>query len=89
MNSEYESIMNEIRKKKSDWTSVTITMNGATNVNHESVINVMACGPMPFFLEHVHIDIKKETTHVIHGKVLDVAERMRKWLLLLCWLTSY
>lgn len=57
-NSSMNSVLNEIRRKRSE----TIGVDGATNRLSKSVSNVIIHLPAPFFIEYLHSDLKRETS---------------------------
>ncbi len=47
-----------------------------TNIMGKQVINVMACGPLPLFLEHIKFELRRETAANLREKILDVKLRL-------------
>ena len=53
-----------------------MSIDGMTNIMGKQVLNAMAMGPLPFFLEHFTMDLRRETAVNLREKVLDVKLRL-------------
>lgn len=72
LDDEYSHVMSETRKKLIRWASAAIAIDSATQKTGKSIINAMACGPMPFFIECIQMSIKRETAQILCKKALDL-----------------
>jgi peroxiredoxin family protein len=52
MRTEYAITMNDVSLALGKHSFICFTLDGATNLQGKQVINMMTCGPKPFFLEH-------------------------------------
>ena len=80
LDNEYKAVMSESRQKMLQWTSMTITIDGATHVTGKNVMNAILCGPMPFFIEHLELNIRKASAEHLHEKLTDFHDRLERYL---------
>ena len=66
-------------KELASAVAVVLSMDGATNVLSQSMSNVVAHSPSPWFVEYLKADLKKETSRNLFVKVTDVIERLHKF----------
>ncbi len=59
---EYAITMNDVLLALSKHSLICFMLDSATNLQGKQVINMMACGPKPFFLEHFTMELHKEST---------------------------
>ncbi len=52
MQIEYAVTVNDVLLALGKHSLICFTLNGATNLHGKQIINMRACGPKPFFLEH-------------------------------------
>ena len=61
MREEYKMVMNETMLEIRSMPLICFTLDGATNIQSKQVINMMACGPKAFFLEHFTMELRRES----------------------------
>ena len=76
MRSEYTETMNEVLLTLSKHSLICFTLDGATNVQGKQVINMMACGPKAYFLEHFTMQLRRESAKNLLEKLLDCKLRL-------------
>lgn len=59
---------------------LTMGIDGATNVLSQSLSNVIMHSPLPYFIEFLRADLKRETTENLVAKIRDVLDRFRAFL---------
>jgi hypothetical protein len=77
LHDEYSAIMHEVLRRITQWNLICITLDGATNVLGKQVINLMACGPLAFFLEHFNMELRRESAAHLFDKLVDCKHRLR------------
>jgi hypothetical protein len=55
---------------------ICLTLDGATNIQGKQVINMMACDPMAFFLEHFTMELRRESVDNLYCKLMDCKRRL-------------
>jgi hypothetical protein len=55
---------------------ICLTLDGATNIQGKQIINLMACGPMAFFLEHFSMELRRESVENLYEKLIDCKRRL-------------
>ena len=60
--------------------SLTLGIDGATNVLSQSRSNVIAHTPLPFFIEYLRADLQKESSENLSHKVADIIDRLRTFI---------
>jgi hypothetical protein len=55
---------------------ICLTLDGATNIQGKQVINMMACGPKAFFLEHFTMELRRESAANLLEKLMDCKLRL-------------
>jgi hypothetical protein len=68
--------MNDVLFALGQHSLICFTLDGATNVQAKQIINTMACGPKPFFLEHFTMELRKESAANLLEKLLKCALRL-------------
>jgi len=58
---EYTETMNEVLLSLGKNPLICFTLDGATNLQGKQVINMMACVPKAFFLEHFTMQLRRES----------------------------
>ena len=76
MTSEYTETMNEVILDLGKHSLICFTLDGATNVQGKQVINMMACGPKAYFLEHFTMQLRRESASNLLEKLLDCKLRL-------------
>jgi hypothetical protein len=71
MRAEYAATMNNVLLALGKHSLISFTLDGATNVQGKHVINMMACGPKLFFLEHFTMELGRESKANLLEKLLD------------------
>jgi hypothetical protein len=71
MQLEYKNIMFEVMRSLKQLVMICLTLDGATNIQGKQVINMMACGPMGFFLEHFTMELHRESADNLYCKLMD------------------
>jgi hypothetical protein len=71
MRAEYAVTMNDVMFALSKHSLICFTLDSATNLQGKQVINMMACGPKPFFLEHFTMELRKENVANLLEKLLN------------------
>ncbi|ETV97590.1 hypothetical protein H310_09486 [Aphanomyces invadans] len=71
MRSEYALTMNDVLLALAKNTLICFTLDGATSVQGKQVINMMACEPKPFFLEHFTMELRRESAANLLEKLLN------------------
>ncbi|CAK9207872.1 unnamed protein product [Sphagnum troendelagicum] len=73
MRAEYAITMNDVLLALSKHSLICFTLDNATNLQGKQVINMMACGPKPFFLEHFTMELRRESVANLLEKLLNCA----------------
>ncbi len=73
---EYTNIMAEVVRNLKQFVMICLTLDGATNIQGKQIINMMACGPMAFFLEHFYMDLRRESDKNLYEKLIDCKCRL-------------
>ncbi|CAK9230824.1 unnamed protein product [Sphagnum troendelagicum] len=68
--------MAEVVRNLKQFIMICLTLDGATNVHGKQIINMMACGPMAFFLEHFSMDLCRESVENLYEKLIDCKRRL-------------
>ncbi len=76
MQLEYKNIMFEVMRSLKQLVMICLTLDGATNIQGKQVINMMACGPMGFFLEHFTMELRRESADNLYCKLMDCKRRL-------------
>ena len=79
LNELYDSVQVQMGKDLTTAAAVVLGVDGATNVLARSMSNIIAHSPLPWFVEYLKADLKKETSRNLFDKVKDViglSERM-------------
>lgn len=76
MKSEYALIMNDVLIHLSKRNIICLTLDGSENVQGKQVINMMACKPKEFFLEHFTRKLQRESANNFLEKLLDCKLRL-------------
>ncbi|ETW03298.1 hypothetical protein H310_04801 [Aphanomyces invadans] len=74
---EYDFVQTEAIRAVQAFRSICITIDGATNKASKHILNVMAAGPLAYFIEHFVMDPKRETAVNLMGKLKSVHHRLR------------
>jgi hypothetical protein len=73
---EYTNIMAEVVRNLKQFVMICLTLDGATNVEGKQIINLMACRPMAFFLEHFSMELRRESAENLYEKLIDCKRRL-------------
>jgi hypothetical protein len=73
---EYTNIMAEVVRNLKQFVMICLTLDGATNVEGKQIINLMACRPMAFFLEHFSMELRRESVENLYEKLIDCKRRL-------------
>jgi len=73
---EYTETMNEVLLSLGKNPLICFTLDGATNLQGKQVINMMACVPKAFFLEHFTMQLRRESAANLLEKLLDCKLRL-------------
>ena len=73
---EYTQTMNEVLLSIGKHPLVCFTLDGATNMQGKQVINMMACVPKAYFLEHFTMQLRRESATNLLEKLLDCKLRL-------------
>jgi len=76
MRTEYAVTMNDVLLAFGKHSLICFTLDGATNLLGKQVINMMACGPKPFFLEHFTMELRTESATNLLKKLLNCKLRL-------------
>lgn len=76
MRSEYIETMNEVLIVLGKQPQICFTLDGATNLQGKQVINMMACVPKAYFLEHFTMELQRESAVNLLDKLLDCKLRL-------------
>jgi hypothetical protein len=71
MRREYAVTMNDVLLALDKHSLICFMLDGATNLQGKQVINMMACGPKPFFLEHFKMELHRESVANMLEKLLN------------------
>ncbi len=71
MQLKYKNIMFEVMRSLKQLVMICLTLDGAINIQGKQVINMMACGPMGFFLEHFTMELRRESVDNLYCKLMD------------------
>ena len=61
LDNEYTWTQNDTIREIATFQTICLTLDGATNKAGKQVLNVMACGPKAYFLEHFTMDLQRES----------------------------
>jgi hypothetical protein len=73
---EYTKTMNKVLLSLGKNPLICFTLDGATNLQGKQVINMMACVPKAFFLEHFTMQLRRESAGNLLEKLLDCSLRL-------------
>jgi hypothetical protein len=73
---EYTNIMAEVVRNLKQFVMICLILDGATNIQGKQIINLMACGPMAFFLEHFSMELLRESAENLYEKLIDCKRRL-------------
>jgi hypothetical protein len=73
---EYTETMNEVLLSLAKQQLICFTLDGATNLQGKQIINMMACIPKAFFLEHFTMVLRRESAANLLEKLLDCKLRL-------------
>jgi hypothetical protein len=76
MMNEYNQTMNEVLLSLGKHPLICFTLDGATNLQGKQVINMMACVPKAYFLEHFTMQLRRESAVNLLEKLLDCKLRL-------------
>jgi hypothetical protein len=76
LRAEYTETMNEVLLVLGKHPMICFTLDGATNLLGKQVINMMACGPKAYFLEHFTMELRRESAANLLEKLLDCKLRL-------------
>ena len=76
MNQEYIHTMNEVLLSLGKQPLICFTLDGATNMQRKQIINMMACIPKAYFLEHFTMQLRRESAANLLEKLLDCKLRL-------------
>ncbi|CAK9190867.1 unnamed protein product [Sphagnum troendelagicum] len=76
MRAEYKTVMDEVLGVIRQQRLICFTLDGATDVQGKQVINMMACGPIAFFLEHFTMELRRESASNLLEKLLSAKLRL-------------
>jgi hypothetical protein len=76
MRVEYAVTMNDVLFTLNKHSLIYFTLDSATNLQGKQVINMMACGPKPFFLEHFTMELHRESVANLLEKMLNCKLRL-------------
>jgi hypothetical protein len=76
MQLEYKNIMFEVMRSLKQLVMICLTLDGGTNIQGKQVINMMACSPMAFFLEHFTMELCRESADNLYCKLMDCKRRL-------------
>ena len=72
--------MDDTRLKVLECLPSVCGIDGATNVQNQSKSNVIVFNPVPFFIEYIQSDCKRETADELLIKIQGFLVRMDTWL---------
>ncbi len=73
---EYTNIMAKVVRNLKQFVMIYLTLDSATNVQGKQIINMMAYGPMAFFLEHFSMELLWESAENLYEKLMDCKRRL-------------
>ncbi len=76
MQAKYAVTMNDVLFALGKHLLICFTLDDATNVQGKQVINMMACGPKPFFLEHFTMEFRRDIMANLLEKLLNCKLRL-------------
>ena len=76
MRAEYTTTMNDVLLVLGKQPLICLTLDGATNIQGKQVINMMACGPKAYFLEHFTMELCRESAANLLNKLMDCKLRL-------------
>ncbi|CAK9883250.1 unnamed protein product [Sphagnum jensenii] len=80
MRAEYKTVMDEVLGVIRQQRLICFTLDGATDVQGKQVINMMACGPIAFFLEHFIMELRRESASNLLEKLLSAKLRLLNYI---------
>jgi hypothetical protein len=72
MRAEYAATMKDVLLAAGKHSLTCFTLDDATNAQRKQVINMMACGPKPFFLEHLTMELRTENAANLQRVVAEL-----------------
>ncbi len=76
MRVEYVVTMNNVLLTLGKHSLIYFTLDSATNLQGKQIINMMACGPKLFFLEHFTMELRRESATNLLEKLLNCKLRL-------------
>jgi hypothetical protein len=71
MQAEYVVTMNDVLLAFGKHSLICFKLDGATNLQGKQVINMLACGPKLFFLEHFTMELRRKSAANLMEKLLN------------------
>lgn len=68
---EYKNVMAEVMHNLEQSVMIYLALDGAMNVQGKQIINMMACRPMAFFLEHFSMKLCQKSVGNLYKKLID------------------
>jgi hypothetical protein len=68
--------MNNVLLTLGKHSLIYFTLDSATNLQGKQIINMMACGPKLFFLEHFTMELRRESATNLLEKLLNCKLRL-------------
>jgi hypothetical protein len=70
LDAEYLSVQSDVILAIKEFTTICMTLDGATNKCGKQILNMMGAGPVAYFLEHFQMDLKRESADNLLTKLL-------------------
>lgn len=70
---QYIKAMSKVLKFLQRVKYVIVSLDEATNLNHESIQSVLICTPQGYLMEHLMLELKRETSQHLTAKILSFA----------------
>jgi hypothetical protein len=80
MNRKYEQTMMDVGKELLRAAAFIVGVDGATNVLSRSMSNVIAHTPLPWFVEYLRADLKKESEIEVANKLVNAFARLNTFM---------
>ena len=74
---EYERVQVDASRAVMKFPVFCFTLDGATSKAGKQVLNVLACGPMAYFIEHFDMNLQRESSKNLFSKLLSCQKRLR------------
>jgi len=77
LDDEYTAVQTAVVRAIKQFPCICMTLDGVTNHAGKQVLNMMAAGPLAYFLEHFQMNLQRESSDNLRDRLLDARHRLR------------